>query len=360
MTHELLTGSPGMDGGEYTQCMSDPVGARDQAGHKRPHGAQCDMGSFEGDAPGNDAPVALVNGPYSGVEGSPITLKLDGFDQDDDDITFSWDFGNGVGGSGPVPPTSYTYPDNPLAPKTTYTLTLIVKDSHGAYDLKTTTATIANVAPNVVASLSATTVVSGEQVQLTGSFTDPGVLDSPWNYEINWGVGLKTQGKATPGVSISGTRQYCAVGVYSPSLSVTDKDNDTGTKTLSLTVTPFGVQVALPGAVSLNGAGGGTVTATLLSTKTFDAAASVDAATATLGGPVGPRIGIAKKQNGYPMTSITDVNNDGLMDRVLQFDRTTLVKTGAITASTTQLVVRATLMNGCTQIEAAGPITVVP
>jgi hypothetical protein len=112
--------------------------------------------------------------------------------------------------------------------------------------------------------------------------------------------------------------------------------------------------------VSLNGAGGGTITATLLSTKTFDAVAAVDAATATLGGPVGPRVGVAKKKNGDPSTGILDANNDGLMDLVLHFDRTALVNAGAITAATTQLVVRSTLKNGCTQIEAAGPINVVP
>jgi hypothetical protein len=197
-------------------------------------------------------------------------------------------------------------------------------------------------------------------VQLTGSFTDPGVLDAPWTYLIDWGVGFKAQGKATPGVAISQTQKYCAVGVYAPSLSVTDKDGGIGTKTLALTVTPFGVQVALPGSVSLNGGGGGTVTATLLTTKTFDAVATVDATTATLGGPVGPRVGIAKKQGGGPMVGTADANNDGLMDLVLHFDRGALVKAGAITASTTQLVVRATLKNGCTQIEAAAPINVVP
>jgi PKD repeat protein len=360
MTHELLTGSPGMDGGDYTQCVSDPVGARDQAGHKRPHGAQCDMGSFEGDAPGNDPPIALINGPYTGVEGSPITLKLDGLDQDDDPITFFWDFGNGVSGSGPVPPLTYTYPDNPSSPKTTFVVTLTVKDKYGAYDMKTTTATITNVEPNVTASLSAATIVSGGQVQLTGSFTDPGVLDGPWNYEINWGAGLKSQGTAKPGASIIDSRQYCAVGVYAPLLAVTDKDGGKGTKTLSLTVTPLGAQAMFPGAVSLNGAGGGTLTVTLLSTKTFDAVATVDPTTVTLGGPVGPRVGVAKKKNGDPSTGTADANNDGLTDLVLHFDRDALIKAGAITASTTQLVVRATLMNKCTQIEAAAPVAVVP
>lgn len=57
----------------------------------------------------NQAPVAVIDAPSSGTEGSAVTF--DGslsYDDDDDPLTFTWDFGDGTNGSGVRPDHVYT------------------------------------------------------------------------------------------------------------------------------------------------------------------------------------------------------------------------------------------------------------
>ncbi len=87
--------------------------------------------------PVNDPPVADANGPYAGVEGSPVGFDGSGsFDVDGAITSYMWDFGDGNTGSGVTPTHSY-------AAAGTYTVTLTVTDDGGATAGDTTTATIA-------------------------------------------------------------------------------------------------------------------------------------------------------------------------------------------------------------------------
>jgi len=90
----------------------------------------------------NRPPVASAGGPYAGSEGSSIPLALGATDADGDVLAFSWDLGDGTVGTG-TPPAAHTYRDN--GP---YTITLTATDPHGLFDTKTTTVTVANVAPS--------------------------------------------------------------------------------------------------------------------------------------------------------------------------------------------------------------------
>src|SRR5205823_397582 len=78
-------------------------------------------------------------------------------------------------------------------------------------------------------------------VQL-GSFTDPGA-DQPWTVAVNWGDGTipaDTFQAATPGTLGTRSHTYAAAGLYAVSVTVTDKDGASGSRTFQVLV---GLQV---------------------------------------------------------------------------------------------------------------------
>lgn len=89
----------------------------------------------------------------------------------------------------------------------------------------------------------------------------------------------------------------------------------------------------------------GRVPVAVLTTPGFNAA-NIDAATVTLGDEVSQDTPVAQQNKGVPMASLKDVDADGDLDLILQFDIPALVANGDLTASTTQLVLKGTLMSG--------------
>ena len=86
--------------------------------------------------PPNQAPTAVVNGPYSGVAGAAVSFSSTGSSDIDGTIVgFSWNFGDGSTSAAANP--SHTY-----ATAGTYTVTLTVTDNQGATGSASTTATI--------------------------------------------------------------------------------------------------------------------------------------------------------------------------------------------------------------------------
>jgi len=84
----------------------------------------------------NQAPIAVPNGPYSGVVGTPVSFDATGSHDPDGTIaTYSWDFGDGSSASGAAPTHSF-------ATTGTFTVTLTVTDNQGATGSASTTATI--------------------------------------------------------------------------------------------------------------------------------------------------------------------------------------------------------------------------
>src|SRR4030095_11037887 len=126
--------------------------------------------------------------PYSGLRRSAVPFNLSGADNDDVGFLYTTSFGDGQDWIDINPPSSHTYSDNG-----TYTLTLTVRDRRGATDTKTTTVTIANVAPTITAGS-----VTGPTapIQLTGGsasasiafeFTDPGISNDIYSAEVACG-----------------------------------------------------------------------------------------------------------------------------------------------------------------------------
>ena len=179
-------------------------------------------------APGNNLPTAVPGGPYSGTEGSPVPLVLSGTDDDDIGFLFTVSFGDGSRDwFDVVPLRNYTYADNG-----TYTLALTVRDRRGATDTKTTTVTIANAAPTLLAgSLTGPTTpiqltASNASAPITLAFTDPAGSNDTYTAQIDCGDGtvLTPSAISSP---LTATCTYASAGVYTVRATVSDEDGGT-------------------------------------------------------------------------------------------------------------------------------------
>ncbi|HEX7240739.1 MAG TPA: PKD domain-containing protein, partial [Longimicrobiaceae bacterium] len=294
----------------------------------------------------NAPPVAVVDGPYTAVEGQAVAFSSAGsIDPNGKPVTFAWNFGDGSSSTEANP--SHTYADNGA-----FAVTLTVTDQSGLARTTASTSTIANAAPAVSSALSAGSIVSGGSVSLTGSFSDAGTIDAPWTYAINWGNGT-TGGTLSAPAQITGTRQFCAAGDYAVRLSVTDKDGGTGSDVSTLTVTRGAMPVGVQGPFNLKS--NGTYPVTIFSRPGFDPA-SIDPATVSI--ITNGAVSVNHRNNGTVHAGYSDENGDGVADLVVHFDRQVLVATYSVTASTTQLVLHADLKNGCGQVRGVAPISV--
>lgn len=207
-------------------------------------------------AAGNQPPLAVHGGPYTGTAGSPV--PFDGNASSDPDgsiVSYVWDFGDGSTANGVK--VSHTY-----AAQGVYNVSLTVTDDSGAVDSANTTATIdaANLPP--VANPSGPyqgTVNEPLAFDGTGS-TDPdgSIISYNWDY-----------GDGSAGNGAASSHTYSAEGTYNVTLSVTD---DGGLVSAATTTATIGAVVNLPPVANANGPYSGTVG----SPVTFDSTGSND------------------------------------------------------------------------------------
>jgi hypothetical protein len=139
--------------------------------------------------PINDVPVMLLGGNASINEGSTFTRTGSFSDPDADSWTASVDYGDGsavesLALNSKTFTLSHVYRDN-----NTYNVTVTVNDNAGGIASGSLNVVVGNVAPAVsVLTLSASAIVENDSILLTGTFRDPGALDSH-NVTINWGDG---------------------------------------------------------------------------------------------------------------------------------------------------------------------------
>jgi hypothetical protein len=138
---------------------------------------------------------------------------------------------------------THQYLDNPGGLSGTYPISVTVSDEDGASGSAVTSVTVNNVPPaNIQLALSALSIDEGGSVSLSGSFTDPGTLDTH-TVAINWGDGTSSTANLTAGVlSFSSvSHQYLdnpggLSGAYPISVTVVDQDGASGSAVTSVTV----------------------------------------------------------------------------------------------------------------------------
>ncbi len=150
-----------------------------------------------------------------------------------------WNFGDGSSFTGTLTPT-HTYADDAV-----YTVTLTITDTHGGVASDWLLVTVENVAP-ILSEMPDQESYVGEAITVTGTITDPGVLDSQI-VVIAWDDGT------VDNLSLNADERqftfahvYAGPGEYTVAIHVTDKDGDWDEKDFLVTVDEEFVQIYLP------------------------------------------------------------------------------------------------------------------
>lgn len=204
-------------------------------------------------------PVADAGGPYTTLEGTTIELTGTGSSDPDNDITtYAWDLdGDGVCDDVANDAT----PDfTAVGQDGVTTVKLCLTDAVGLTDEDTATVTVNNVAPSLRVSSDAPKS-ENTSVTVSGTFTDPGWLDS-LSGTIDWGdgSGVTALSGTLENVSPDATLTFSTSHTYGDNgtwtVQVCAADDDTAPCTsFSVTITNTAPTAAidLSGAVSVNG-----------------------------------------------------------------------------------------------------------
>jgi len=184
----------------------------------------------------NSDPVIVGLDAVEGNEMDEVEMVFAATDVAEDALEYVWDFGDGTMETLTEPTASHTYEDNGE-----YTIVLTVEDGDGGSATATTTATIANVAPELGEVDLPTTVDEGSSFDgfATGSDVSPAdTLAYSWDF----GDGNTAMGDAV-------THTFEDNGSFEVSVELADDDGDTDTFVGSievLNVAPVFVNAAEP------------------------------------------------------------------------------------------------------------------
>ncbi|MEE9151918.1 MAG: PKD domain-containing protein [Thermoplasmata archaeon] len=175
----------------------------------------------------NVAPTADAGGPYSGKEGSPITLTGSASDPGTDTLTYEWDFDDSDGlaytdASGLNP--SWTWPDDFSG-----TIYLRVTDDDGGIGFDMVNVTINNVAPSAEAG-GPYSGNEGGSIALTGTVTDPGTDALTYEWDLD------NDGLYDDAIGQNPAWTWDDDGVYIIDLRVTDDDGGVSSDRTTVTI----------------------------------------------------------------------------------------------------------------------------
>jgi PKD repeat protein/uncharacterized protein YraI len=208
----------------------------------------------------NVAPTVEAGGPYTGRANSPISMAGTATDPgsiDQAGLVYTWDFGDGTQGSGPIVGHSYATPGD-------YVVKLTVTDKDGTQGSDTATVQV------IAVDQPPTAVISGPTQRLVGEpliFSGSGSSDSDGTIvSYAW-----LFGDGTSGDEVNVTHSYGAPGSYQVRLTVTDNTRITAQATHTVQVNePAPVNQPPTAVIS------GSATAAVGQTVQFDGSESSD------------------------------------------------------------------------------------
>jgi PKD repeat protein len=182
----------------------------------------------------NVVPTPTITGaPASSPEGTAINLTGSATDPGAlDTITYAWSVtknGNAYA-SGAGTAFGFTPNDNG-----TYVVTLTATDNDGGAGAASKTVTVTNVVPTATITGAPASSPEGTAIALTGSATDPGSLDT---FTYAWSVTRNGVAYGTNGTAANYSFTPADPATYVVTLTVTDKDGGSNTKTAIINVVP--------------------------------------------------------------------------------------------------------------------------
>lgn len=184
---------------------------------------------IDDDAP----PIASVGGPYVTIEGTDVTLDASGSDPEGGAVTIEWDLDDDGSFDDA---TGETAQFDTVGQDGVFTVTVRVTDPSDLTSEASTTVTVQNVAPAIVADVVPAAIDENMSVTVSGTVTDPGWLD-PLTATIDWDdgagpvplVGVSDNVRPDATLSFSAGFTYGDNGVFD--IEVCGSDDDTSTCT---------------------------------------------------------------------------------------------------------------------------------
>ena len=170
----------------------------------------------------NVAPsITTFSTPSSAYEGVSASFSGAATDVAADTVTYTWNFGDGSTSTSAS--TTHTYADNG-----TYTVTLTATDEDGGTSSRSTTLSVANVAPSITTFSTSTSLAEGTAGSYAVVATD--VAADTVTYLWDFGDGSTS-------TSASTTHAWANEGLYTVTATARDEDGGSSSRSTTVTVT---------------------------------------------------------------------------------------------------------------------------